>query len=136
MLRFLAIDDNLETLMLLEKMLSEYGECTTASNGQDAIREFEQAHLAKSPFHLIFLDIMMPGMDGHEVLQAIRRLEEEKFPAGQRAKITMITALGDQKNRFASYEQGCEYFMVKPIIKAEIVNIIEKTEEWFDVFSL
>ncbi len=136
MLKFLLIDDNKETLMLLEKILSDHGQCITASNGPDALEIFEAAHQQKAPFHLIFLDIVMPEMDGHEVLKAIRRLEKAKYAAAESVKIAMLTALGDGKNRFDSYEEGCEYYLVKPIIRAEILEIIRKTEEWFDIYTL
>ncbi len=134
-MRFLAIDDNKETLHLLLKILTQYGECVAVDNGKEAIECFESAHQEKNPFHLIFLDIMMPQMDGHEVLKAIRTLETEKYPNEERAKVAMVTALGSPKNRFASYEEGCEYYLVKPIIKADIIDIIKKTEEWFELFE-
>ena len=135
MLKFLVVDDNKETLLLLELILSKHGKCITVDNGGDALKEFELAHEKKTPFNLIFLDIMMPRMDGHEVLKSIRTLEQTKYPPDSRAKITMLTALGSPKSRFTSYEEGCEYYLVKPIIKAEIVEIIQETEEWFSLFS-
>ena len=136
MMKFLVVDDNKETLLLLDKILSKHGTCVTAETGADAIREFESAHSMNEPFHLIFLDIMMPGMDGNEVLKSIRLLERGKYAEKVKAKIAMLTALGSPKSRFASYEEGCEYYLVKPIIKAEIFDIIEKTKEWFDLFPI
>ncbi len=134
-MRFLAIDDDTDTLRLLEVILSKHGKCSSARNGQDAIELFEEAHQSNDPFHLIFLDIMMPGMDGRDVLKTIRNLEETKYSDKPRAKITMLTALGSPKTRFASYEEGCEYYLVKPVIRAEISEIIEKTKEWFDLLK-
>ncbi|MCG8337468.1 MAG: response regulator [Proteobacteria bacterium] len=134
-MKFLIIDDNNETLLLLKKILDDHGECVTADNGPAAIKAFEAAHESNAPFHLIFLDILMPGMDGHEVLKALRKLEESKYQEDLKAKIAMLTALGSPKNRFASYEEGCEYYLVKPIVKAEIIETVNKTKEWFDVFS-
>lgn len=135
MLKFLIVDDNKETLTLLEIMLAQHGECVTAENGIDAIKKFELALQQKKPFHLVFLDIMMPGKDGHEVLKIIRNLEQEVYPGVHQAKVAMLTALGTPKVRFASFEEGCEYYLVKPIIKAEILNIVEETEEWFSLLS-
>ncbi len=135
-MKFLVVDDDIDTLKLLDKILSKRGTCITVNNGADAIKEFEYAHSVNQPFHLVFLDIMMPGMDGHAVLKSIRSLEENKYPKETRAKIVMLTALVNSKNRFASYEEGCEYYLVKPIIKTEIFDIIEKTKEWFDLLSI
>lgn len=135
-MNFLVIDDNHETLLLLQKILSKFGECITVNNGLEAIKVFELAHQNNAPFHLIFLDIMMPVMDGHEVLKAIRKLEQEKYPTENRVQIAMLTALGSPKSRFTSYEEGCEYYLVKPIIKTEIEEVIKKTEEWIDLYSV
>ena len=135
MLKFLIVDDNQEMLLLLKLILSKHGECVTAESGQNALQEFEQAHREKKPFHLVFLDIMMPGMDGHEVLRSIRALEQNKYSTESKAKIAMLTALGSPKSRFSSYEEGCEYYLVKPLIKAEIIKIIRETEEWFALFT-
>lgn len=110
-MRFLIIDDNQETLLLLEKIVSKYGECVTATNGNEALDHFKEAHTQNNPFHLILLDIMMPGMDGHEVLKTIRHLEMNEFPSEKKAKIAMLTALGSPSSRFASYEEGCEYYL-------------------------
>lgn len=134
-MRFLIVDDNQETLILLEKIVSKHGECVTASNGNEALRLFREAHEQGKPFHLIFLDIMMPGMDGHEVLKAIRGTEKTEFPPEKKSKIAMLTALGSPSSRFTSYEEGCEYYLTKPVIKSEIIDIIEKTKEWFDMFG-
>ncbi|MBU3917244.1 response regulator [bacterium] len=134
-MKILTVDDNNETLILLSKLLSPFGECVSVNNGKEAIRLFELAHEENKPFHLIFLDIMMPGMDGHEVLKTIRRLENEKYSPESKAKIAMLTALGNPKNRFNSFEEGCEYYIVKPIIKTDILEIINKTKEWFEFFS-
>ena len=134
-MKILTVDDNNETLILLNKILSPYGECVSINNGKEAISLFESAHKENKPFHLIFLDIMMPEMDGHEVLKTIRRLENEKYSPESKAKIAMLTALGNPKNRFNSFEEGCEYYLVKPVIKTDIIEIIKKTEEWFDFFS-
>lgn len=134
-MRFLIVDDNQETLILLEKIVSKYGECTTARNGNEAIQRFREAHEQDRPFHLIFLDIMMPGMDGHEVLKTIRGIETAQCPIEKKSKIAMLTALGSPSSRFTSYEEGCEYYLTKPIIKAEIIDIIEKTKEWFETFG-
>lgn len=134
-MRFLAIDDDTDTLRLLEVILSKHGTVSSARNGKEAIELFEEAHQKNNPFQLVFLDIMMPGLDGHDVLKIIRNLEESKYSDKPRAKVAMLTALGNHKTRFASYEEGCEYYLVKPIIRAEISNIIEKTREWFDLLD-
>ncbi|MCP4757310.1 MAG: response regulator, partial [Proteobacteria bacterium] len=105
----------------------------TVDNGKNALEIFQTAHENDDPFDLIFLDILMPEMNGHEVLKKLRNLETEKYPHGKRAKIAMLTALGNPKNRFASFEEGCDYYVVKPIIKSEIIDIIKKTEEWFSL---
>ena len=134
-MRILAVDDNKETLILMAKILEPYGDCAIADNGEAALQLFQNAHTNGHPFHLIFLDIMMPGLSGHDVLKRIREIEREQRSPETNAKIAMLTALGNPKNRFSSFQEGCEYYLVKPIIKSEIIAVINQTEEWFSSFT-
>ncbi len=77
-------------------------------------------------YDMIFLDIMMPEMDGDETLEVIRKLEEEaKIASGQGAKVAMISALNDRRNILSSFSKGCEYYLVKPVHHRKIQEIME-----------
>jgi two-component system chemotaxis response regulator CheY len=76
-------------------------------------------------FELICLDIMMPQMDGQEVLSRIIEMEQcAGIAAEDRAKIMMTTALGDRRNLNEAGEHECDAYLVKPIDKGKILGKI------------
>jgi two-component system chemotaxis response regulator CheY len=68
---------------------------------------------------------MMPEMDGQAALKEIRLLEQTRGLAGpDRAKIIMTTALADAANVLMAREQLCDHFLVKPIQKLKLVEVL------------
>jgi two-component system chemotaxis response regulator CheY len=117
-MRFLIVDDDFTNRKVLQKMLSEYGDSEIAANGREAVIAFEEAWREEQPYDLIFLDIMMPEMNGHEVLQSIRNFEQERdihLGSDLSARIIMTTALDDRRSILDSYRDGTDGYLVKPI---------------------
>ena len=80
-MRILVVDDDGPNRKLLKAMAAKLGDCETAESGQEALAAFQKAWEDWRPFNLILLDILMPEMDGKEVLLKIREIEKEKrFP--------------------------------------------------------
>jgi len=122
-LRFLIVDDDGVCRALLEAILSAYGRCTFAYDGREAIDAVRLALEDNEPYDLICLDIMMPGMDGHDALKAIRQLEAQCGVYGSDgAKVIMTTALRDSKHCIQSFREGCESFVTKPIHEEELLQ--------------
>lgn len=127
-MKILIVDDDLVCRMLLQDILTPYGKCHTAVNGKEAIKAFSIAMGKKEPYDLIFLDIMMPELDGQETLRELRRLEKDKNIAGSdQVKIIMVTALGDAKNIMESFVKGqCEAYVTKPITVDSILKHVRR----------
>jgi two-component system, chemotaxis family, chemotaxis protein CheY len=127
-MKILIVDDDLVCRMLLQDILTPYGNCHTAVNGKEAVKAFCIAAGKKDPYDLICLDIMMPEMDGQETLKEIRRLEKENNIAGSdQVKIIMVTALGDAKSIMESFVKGqCEAYVTKPITVDSILKQVRK----------
>ena len=107
----MIVDDVPENLRLLEAVLVPRGyEVTTAGSGEEAIEK-----VGADPPSLILLDLVMPGMDGHEVC---RRLRSE--PASQFLPIVMVTASGPQE-KVRALETGADDFVTKPFDQAELL---------------
>jgi two-component system chemotaxis response regulator CheY len=127
-MKVLIVEDDFGSRKLLQTILEEYAECDLAVNGEEALEAFKLAWQEKQPYNLICLDIMMPKVNGLEVLTRIREYEKSigvKPAAG--AKIIMITVLGDPKNVIqALYKGGATSYIVKPIKKETIINEINK----------
>jgi len=109
--RILIVDDEARNLKLMAVLLQEEGySFDTAQNGREAldkVRDFRP--------DLVFLDVMMPEMDGFEVC---RRLRSD--PAGRRIPVVMVTALTDQDSRLRGLEAGANDFLSKPVDRTEL----------------
>jgi len=126
-MKILIVEDDLTSRILLSRMLSPYGDCDVVVNGKEAVECFDLAHAEESPYDLICLDIMMPEMDGQEVLAVIREKEEENKIAGlDGVKIIMVSALGDKDNVLKAFQSGCEAYLTKPIEKAKLIEHIKE----------
>ena len=107
----LAVDDQPINLKLLEAVLAPRGHrVLTASSGSDAL-----ALLETEDVDLVLLDILMPGMDGHDVCRAIRAR-----PATEFLPVVMVTASGNEQ-RLVALQSGADDFVMKPFDQAELL---------------
>ena len=126
-MKCLIVEDNFVARTLLLKFLFKVGECHIAVNGQEAVEAFGDALEGGDPYDLVCLDIMMPEMDGHEALQAMRRMEEERgIRDRDGVKVIVTTALGDSKNARGALRQGCEAYIIKPVSKERLFGEMDK----------
>ena len=112
-MKILVVEDDPTSRLLLQRLLEPYGEVNAAVNGRDGLAAFHLAMTQKKPYDLICLDVMMPGMDGHQVLEEIRDMEGEQH----RSKIIMTTALADVDNLAKAFQHQCDDYIVKPITR-------------------
>ncbi|MDX9959347.1 MAG: response regulator [Spirochaetia bacterium] len=135
----LVVDDDFVSRKILAKLLEPYGSCDMASDGLEAVAAFSNA-LAEVPYDFVFLDIMLPGMDGYEVAKQIRSTEmtaamaamKDKATAGNQFSrddtiIVMVSSLDDPESCFkACYRSGANTYIVKPADKAGIDQLMAK----------
>ena len=118
-LKTMIVDDEEVSADLLEIMLNRVGirEILTATNGPKAVENFESGLKNGAPFALVFLDILMPGMDGQEALKHMRAAEKEAgIASDDRAVIIMTTALTNADAMIeALFDGDCNDYLVKPI---------------------
>ncbi|MBU0475863.1 MAG: response regulator [Bacteroidetes bacterium] len=121
-MKILIVEDHLVNRFVIEKMLKDYGECDSVVNGKEAVLAFSMAFEEGKPYDIIFLDIMMPEMDGREALKIIRNIEkEENVHASKEVKIVMVTALDTPEEVIdAYYHGGCTNYLVKPINRKKL----------------
>ncbi len=128
-MKSLVVDDDYITSMVLQEIMLAYGNSDVAQNGEEAIRWFSKALEAKEPYEVIILDIMMPEMDGMETLERIRNLESKfGFEGKDRCKIVMCTALDDYDTVMKSFQNQCDAYLVKPISKDKVNEILYNLE--------
>ena len=122
-MRTLVVEDDFTSRKLMQHLLQPYGEYDIAVNGKEAVEAFCRALEQGQRYDLICLDIMMPGMDGHEALKAIRKIEEASGIHGLNGvKVFMTTALDDPKSILGAFKSQCEAYLVKPIEKQRLVK--------------
>ncbi len=126
-MRILVVEDDFISRRLLSRYLAPFGECDVAINGKEALQAVEHAVLAEDQYDLICLDIMMPEMDGHEALTAIRELEQANdLDVGMGAKVVMTTSLEDHKNISQAFKSSADGYVVKPIQKKKLIGILSE----------
>ncbi|MGB3388648.1 MAG: PleD family two-component system response regulator [Pseudaminobacter sp.] len=114
--RILVVDDVPANVKLLEvRLLAEYFEVLTASNGADAIETCENGKV-----DVVLLDVMMPDMDGFEVC---RRLKND--PATSHIPVVMITALDQTSDRIRGLEVGADDFLTKPVNDLQLMTRVK-----------
>ena len=110
----LIVDDEEQLLIMLKEIFERAGyiNIITANSGEEA----HKLILAKMP-DMVITDVMMPGIDGFELLQEIRELS--KIP------VLMLTARGEAEDRFAGFELGADDYLVKPFLPKELLFRVE-----------
>lgn len=125
----LVVDDQSQNIELLEAYLTTEGyEIVSAANGEIAL-----SVLSKNQIDLIFLDVMMPGMDGFEVTRKIRQNNSIRL-----LPIILVTALKEKEHRIMGIEAGCDDFISKPLDKLEVlarVKSLLKVKAYNDLMS-
>lgn len=122
-MKILIAEDDFVSRKVLLGHLSQYGNCDLAIDGMEAVEAIASSLREKKPYDLIFLDIMMPNMDGQEALGRIRDIETEHGLAlGDGTKVVMTTALSDAHNVLSAFNSQCEAYIVKPVTREKIVS--------------
>jgi two-component system chemotaxis response regulator CheY len=128
-MKTLIVEDDFASRLVLQTFLSRYGECHVAVNGRDAVDAFSAAQAGQEKYDLICMDIMMPGMDGHEAVRQVRALEEScGVLSSSGVKIIMVTALNDIKEVSRCFRELCDAYLVKPINLTELLKEIRSQQ--------
>ncbi len=122
--KILIVDDEMATLLPLKRSLESEGYMVIeACNGYEAIKRSK----SEMP-ELIILDLMMPGMDGIEVCNQLKKDSlTEKIP------VIMLTARDEVRDKVEGLETGADDYVTKPFnlneLKARIRNILKRSRE-------
>jgi len=114
--RILIVEDSLVQVARLKNLLQERGYwVTVATNGQEALAAARE----REP-DLIISDIIMPGMDGYEMCQAI------KHDGGLRdIPVILLTVLSDTKDVIRALKAGVDYYLTKPYYENHLLSQVE-----------
>ena len=111
----LMVDDVPLNLLVVTKMLSRFNfRIRTATNGMEALRK-----VAVEKPDLILLDILMPEMDGFEVLERLR-----SDPATADIRVVILSALNTTEDIVKGFNLGANDFITKPIIMEKLISCV------------
>ena len=109
----LVVDDNEDNVQIMSRILLSRGfEVRTARDGKAALRSIEQ----ELP-DVVLLDIMMPDMDGIEVLDRIRA-----NPQSASLPVILVTGKGQDDDVLAGYKYGADYYITKPFTARQLLH--------------
>lgn len=116
-LKVLVCDDERHIVRLIQVNLERQGyTVVTAFDGKEGLEKIR----SEKP-NLCVLDVMMPYMDGFEVLKALRREPEtENLP------VIMLTAKAQDKDVFEGYHYGADMYLTKPFNPMELVTFVKR----------
>ncbi|MBP6408331.1 MAG: response regulator transcription factor, partial [Fusobacteriaceae bacterium] len=109
----LIVEDEVEISEVIKKYIEHEGyNYKVVENGFQALEAFNQ-----DTFHLVLLDVMLPGIDGFQVLKEIRTISS--------VPIIMITAKRQEVDRLKGFDEGADDYVVKPFSPRELIKRIK-----------
>lgn len=115
--KILAVDDERHIVRLVQVNLQRAGyEVVTAYDGKEALEK-----VASEQPDLIVLDVMMPYMDGFEVLQNLRKnMSTRELP------VIMLTAKAQDADVFRGWQSGVDCYLTKPFNPMELISFVKR----------
>jgi CheY-like chemotaxis protein len=126
-MKILLIQDVLLMPTNAKMILSKFGQVTEINDGFDAINKFTTSHRNDLGFDVIFIDVILPGMSGIDIVKYIRKVEKD--PTINRSFIVMVSLPGHNINIQELIDAGADKVFTKPITH-------ESVEEYFKEIKL
>jgi CheY-like chemotaxis protein len=115
--RVLCVDDSPLMRTFLQNKLQPYGISPEfAASGEEALFKISKQH-----YDLIFLDVMLPGMDGYDVCKMIKKNKDNAL-----MKVVMLTSKDKTFDKIRGTMAGCDGYLTKPVDELKLRAIIER----------
>jgi CheY-like chemotaxis protein len=119
-LRMLYVDDNATNRRVFLRQVADWGVLShTAVDGPSGIEMMQRAHAAGEPYGMVVLDMLMPGMDGLMVAEAIRR-----DPHLERTPLLMLTSFVDRVSAEGARKLGIFRCLTKPVRQSQLFDAL------------
>lgn len=116
----LIVEDNIELQAFIREVLSPYP-CSTANNGRAALQMLQQGILRKAPFQLVITDLMMPEVDGSQLVQQIKQ-----DPGLAATRLVVLTAKQEVRAKLQMLRMGIDDYLTKPFLPEELLARVNK----------
>ena len=122
-MRALIVDDDFYSRSFLEYILHPYAFCDVAVNGEEAVMAFQKAMEDKHPYSLVFMDLLMPVIDGPKALREIREIERDfGVDKVSQARVIITSVLEDAEDTHnAMYLGEATSFLQKPVDEKSVL---------------
>lgn len=126
MIRCLIIEDDELSRELLVTQLASYASCDVAVDGYEGVAKFSEALRSGAPYDVIFLDIVMPELDGYQAAKAIRKFEESRgIPVERGVSIIVLSSLGTPQDVIQAYISAqSSAHLVKPVKPEKLLKTL------------
>jgi len=126
--RLLIVDDDTRFADLVAVKLSAHADCAVSPSGADAVLRFQHQLRKNEPFDAVIMDIVMPGMSGHDAVEKMREAERRNHVDPRRSfKLLMLTAHRDMKNVSCSFfRNGADAFIPKENLSDRLLTELRK----------
>lgn len=121
----LVVDDDNSNRLLMNHILSNIAKIQLAHNGLDAVDMVEKHLKSGSSFDVIFMDVVLPDIDGFETIRRIKSAEKSLKP-NKKSKIVVLTSYDLIHSKWNAIANDCDSFLVKPVEKYKILAQIQK----------
>lgn len=138
-MKILIVEDDAINRKIMQHFAEPYGECDVAEDGQQAVQLFTAAYGTDNPYSLIFMDIMMPNMNGQEALRRIRQHEEAHdvyAPGPAAVKVIMTTSLDGLEDAEEAFSAMADGYLVKPVDPKKLKEQIEQLKALYGTLDI
>lgn len=126
--RILVVEDNPEIRAFLQQELSHYFQVETAANGKEALK------VLTPTLQLVITDVMMPEMNGYELIRQLRKHESTRH-----LPVIMLTAINADDQILKGFELGADAYITKPfslpLLLLQVRNLLQRSDRMKDAYS-
>ena len=115
LIKVLVVDDNKDLTSIISHLFKQYADIVPVGIANSGLEALDM--IRKEKIDVMLLDIIMPGMDGMQVLEHMALME------GLKPAVIILSAIGSNKMIHRALEMGADYFLVKPV---DAQTMIEK----------
>ncbi len=119
-MKILVIEDDKASSLYLKTILSDYGPVSICENGREAIEVFQEAADLGEYFDVLFIDILLPEVDGYHIAQFIRTWEEDSKNNSYAPVLIMESSCAYTDEILKAFASGVNLYLTKPFQKSQI----------------
>lgn len=113
-MKILVVDDEPTARAMLSMLLEDLGEVDEAEDGEEALARVSEAFQAARPYDLVCIDLSMPGLDGHALIERLRQIEEG-VGQPERSRLIVISASRYSQDIVQAFKKQADGYLIKPV---------------------